>query len=67
MELPADEEAVQACKEANNETADYQCGNHIKVIQRVKEGDMLYVCGTNAGKPMDWILDVSGYTRWGAL
>ncbi|XP_076304965.1 semaphorin-2A-like isoform X2 [Tachypleus tridentatus] len=34
----------------------YDCRNHIRVIQPVGEGNQLYVCGTNAHNPMDWII-----------
>ncbi|XP_022251986.1 semaphorin-2A-like, partial [Limulus polyphemus] len=34
----------------------YDCRNHIRVIQPVGEGDKLYVCGTNAHNPKDWII-----------
>ncbi|XP_076356078.1 semaphorin-2A-like isoform X2 [Tachypleus tridentatus] len=33
----------------------YDCRNHIRVIQPV-EGGKLYICGTNAHNPMDWVI-----------
>ncbi|XP_076336328.1 semaphorin-2A-like [Tachypleus tridentatus] len=33
----------------------YDCRNHIRVIQPVS-GNKLYVCGTNAYNPVDWIV-----------
>jgi len=35
----------------------YECRNHIRVIQRIENGKRLYVCGTNANSPKDWILN----------
>ncbi|XP_076352751.1 semaphorin-2A-like [Tachypleus tridentatus] len=34
----------------------YDCRNHIRVIQPIGEGNKLYVCGTNAHNPKDWII-----------
>lgn len=35
----------------------YDCRNHVRVIQPI-EGNKLYVCGTNAHAPRDWVLHV---------
>ena len=35
----------------------YECRNHVRVIQVIDHGSKLYVCGTNAHSPKDWILD----------
>ena len=40
-------------------TQHYECRNHIRVIQRIESGKRLYVCGTNAHSPKDWVLNVS--------
>lgn len=32
---------------------DYECRNHIKVIQPIGDGSKLYICGTNAQNPRD--------------
>lgn len=45
-----------------NKKRRYDCRNHIKVIQRIAP-DRLYVCGTNAQKPWDWIINVSRQQR----
>ncbi|KAG1688937.1 Semaphorin-2A [Nymphon striatum] len=34
----------------------YDCKNHIRVIQPIGDGTRLYVCGTNAHNPMDWVI-----------
>ncbi|XP_076304927.1 semaphorin-2A-like isoform X1 [Tachypleus tridentatus] len=34
----------------------YDCRNHIRVIQPVEGGKLLYICGTNAHNPMDWVV-----------
>lgn len=34
----------------------YDCKNHIRVIQPINDGNRLYVCGTNAHHPTDWVI-----------
>ncbi|VVC92725.1 unnamed protein product [Leptidea sinapis] len=34
----------------------FDCRNHIRVIQPMGDGSRLYVCGTNAHSPKDWVL-----------
>ncbi|XP_066909227.1 semaphorin-2A [Halyomorpha halys] len=34
----------------------FDCRNHIRVIQPIGDGERLYVCGTNAHNPKDWVL-----------
>ncbi|GFV36633.1 semaphorin-2A [Trichonephila clavipes] len=34
----------------------YDCRNHIRVIQPIGDGNRLYVCGTNAHNPMDYVI-----------
>ncbi|KAF5305741.1 hypothetical protein FQR65_LT07637 [Abscondita terminalis] len=34
----------------------FDCRNHIRVIQPIGDGTQLYVCGTNAHNPKDWII-----------
>ncbi|XP_041972853.1 semaphorin-2A-like isoform X2 [Aricia agestis] len=34
----------------------YECRNHIRVLQPMGDGDRLYVCGTNAHSPKDWVV-----------
>ncbi|XP_076333624.1 semaphorin-2A-like isoform X2 [Tachypleus tridentatus] len=41
---------------SKGKSENYDCRNHIRVIQPVGEGNQLYICGTNAYKPMDWII-----------
>lgn len=36
----------------------FECRNHIRVIQPIGDGHRLYVCGTNAHSPKDWVLYV---------
>ncbi|TMW44099.1 hypothetical protein DOY81_010821, partial [Sarcophaga bullata] len=33
----------------------FDCKNHIRVIQRM-QGNRLYVCGTNAHNPKDYVI-----------
>ena len=35
---------------------EFDCRNHIKVIQPVGDGNRLYICGTNAYSPKDWMI-----------
>lgn len=35
----------------------YDCRNHIRVIQPIGDGNRLYVCGTNAHYPKDWVIN----------
>lgn len=37
----------------------FDCRNHIRVIQPMADGGRLYVCGTNAHNPKDWVIYVS--------
>lgn len=39
----------------------FDCRNHIRVIQSMGDGSRLYVCGTNAHNPKDWVINVSNY------
>ncbi|KRT84948.1 hypothetical protein AMK59_557, partial [Oryctes borbonicus] len=34
----------------------FDCRNHIRVIQSIGDGDRLYICGTNAHNPKDWVV-----------
>ncbi|KAF2888697.1 hypothetical protein ILUMI_17476, partial [Ignelater luminosus] len=34
----------------------FDCRNHIRVIQSIGDGTRLYLCGTNAHNPKDWII-----------
>ncbi|XP_045525753.1 semaphorin-2A isoform X1 [Pieris brassicae] len=34
----------------------FDCRNHIRVIQPMGDGSRLYICGTNAHSPKDWVL-----------
>jgi len=40
---------------SKGKTGYFDCRNHIRVIQAI-EGNKVYVCGTNAHAPKDWIL-----------
>ncbi|RWS17341.1 semaphorin-2A-like protein, partial [Dinothrombium tinctorium] len=37
----------------------YDCRNHIRVIQPVGDGNKLYICGTNAHSPRDWVINAN--------
>ncbi|XP_026463274.1 semaphorin-2A isoform X2 [Ctenocephalides felis] len=34
----------------------YDCRNHVRVIQPIGDGTQLYICGTNAHNPKDWVI-----------
>ncbi|CAH1635193.1 unnamed protein product [Spodoptera littoralis] len=34
----------------------FECRNHIRVLQPLGDGERLYVCGTNAHSPKDWVV-----------
>ncbi|KAG8282640.1 Semaphorin-2A [Homalodisca vitripennis] len=34
----------------------FECRNHIRVIQPVGDGTRIYICGTNAHNPKDWVI-----------
>lgn len=34
----------------------FECRNHIRVLQPLGDGERLYVCGTNAHNPKDWVV-----------
>lgn len=37
----------------------FDCRNHVRVIQPMENGKRLYVCGTNAHNPKDYVIYVS--------
>lgn len=37
----------------------FDCRNHIRVIQSMDNGNRLYICGTNAHSPKDYVIYVS--------
>lgn len=37
----------------------FDCRNHIRVIQSMDNGNRLYICGTNAHNPKDYVIYVS--------
>ncbi|CAG7818868.1 unnamed protein product [Allacma fusca] len=43
---------------SKGKTEDFDCRNHIRVIQAMGDGNRLYVCGTNAHNPKDWVINV---------
>lgn len=47
---------------SKGKTRDYDCRNHIRVIQPIGDGRRLYVCGTNAHSPKDEVI-YSNLTR----
>nr|CAD7423697.1 unnamed protein product [Timema monikensis] len=34
----------------------FDCRNHVRVIQPMGDGTRLYLCGTNAHSPKDWVI-----------
>ena len=41
---------------SKGKSRDYDCRNHIRVIQPIGDGSRLYVCGTNAHSPKDQVI-----------
>ncbi|KAG8239314.1 hypothetical protein J437_LFUL015090 [Ladona fulva] len=41
---------------SRGKTENFDCRNHIRVIQPMSEGSRLYICGTNAHNPKDWVI-----------
>lgn len=41
---------------ARGKSLDYDCRNHIRVIQPIGDGSRLYLCGTNAHSPRDEVI-----------
>ena len=41
---------------ARGKSLDYDCRNHIRVIQKIGDGSRLYICGTNAHSPRDEVI-----------
>lgn len=37
----------------------FDCRNHIRVIQPMGDGKRLYICGTNAHNPKDWVVNAN--------
>ncbi|KAL3250003.1 hypothetical protein MRX96_055617 [Rhipicephalus microplus] len=50
--LSANKDVVSTCV-YKGKREDYECRNHIKVIQPIGDGTKLYICGTNAQNPRD--------------
>ncbi|XP_021968718.1 semaphorin-2A isoform X2 [Folsomia candida] len=46
---------------SKGKSEDFDCRNHIRVIQAMGDGDRLYVCGTNAHNPKDWVINLSAF------
>ncbi|XP_048526347.1 semaphorin-2A isoform X2 [Dendroctonus ponderosae] len=44
---------------SKGKTEHFDCRNHIRVIQSMGNGDRLYVCGTNAHNPKDWVINAN--------
>ncbi|XP_065224018.1 semaphorin-2A isoform X2 [Planococcus citri] len=41
---------------SRGKSENFDCHNHIRVIQPMGDGSRLYVCGTNAHNPKDWVV-----------
>ncbi|KAH7966986.1 hypothetical protein HPB49_021176 [Dermacentor silvarum] len=41
---------------------DVDCRNHIRVVQPIRDGSTLYICGTNARAPTDWQIQAADLT-----
>lgn len=44
---------------SKGKTEHFDCRNHIRVIQSMSNGDRLYICGTNAHNPKDWVINAN--------
>lgn len=53
--LPLEANNVNQCI-SKGKSGHYDCRNHVRVIQPI-EGNKLYVCGTNAHQPKDWVIN----------
>ncbi|XP_077297385.1 semaphorin-2A-like [Arctopsyche grandis] len=53
--LPLEPSNVAQCV-SKGKSEHFDCRNHIRVIQPIGDGQRLYVCGTNAHSPKDWVL-----------
>ena len=53
MELKAN--SIPNCI-SRGKSLDYDCRNHIRVIQPIGDGSRLYICGTNAHSPKDEVI-----------
>ncbi|EEC02951.1 Semaphorin-2A, putative, partial [Ixodes scapularis] len=60
--LTANPNVVSTCV-YKGKREDYECRNHIKVIQPIGDGSKLYVCGTNAQNPRDLEIFSSNLTE----
>ncbi|XP_019865782.1 semaphorin-2A [Aethina tumida] len=49
---------VGACV-SKGKSEHFDCRNHIRVIQSMGDGSRLYVCGTNAHNPKDWVVNAN--------
>ena len=41
---------------SRGKSIEYDCRNHIRVIQPIGDGSRLYICGTNAHSPKDEVI-----------
>ncbi|KAL3250004.1 hypothetical protein MRX96_055618 [Rhipicephalus microplus] len=41
---------------------DVDCRNHIRVVQPIRDGSTLYICGTNSRAPTDWQIQAEDLT-----
>ncbi|CAG0890637.1 unnamed protein product [Darwinula stevensoni] len=41
---------------SKGKSEEYECHNHVRVIQPMGNGDRLYICGTNAHQPKDLVI-----------
>ncbi|KAH6939006.1 hypothetical protein HPB50_015594 [Hyalomma asiaticum] len=60
--LSANKDVVSTCV-YKGKREDYECRNHIKVIQPIGDGTKLYICGTNAQNPRDMEIYSSNLTE----
>ncbi|XP_055338493.1 semaphorin-2A-like [Paramacrobiotus metropolitanus] len=51
------------CENIIGKSKHFHCQNHIRVIQPLAKGQYLYVCGTNAYRPKDWIAHSGNLTE----
>ncbi|KAH8039674.1 hypothetical protein HPB51_008267 [Rhipicephalus microplus] len=64
LHLPAPQESIQNCTAFGGGKLgkDVDCRNHIREVLPIRDGSMLYVCGTNSRSPTDWQVRASDLT-----
>ncbi|XP_075728769.1 uncharacterized protein LOC142769687 isoform X1 [Rhipicephalus microplus] len=65
LDLPAPISNVNKCsiyRSQHQLGKDVDCRNHIRVVQPIRDGSTLYICGTNSRAPTDWQIQAADLT-----